>query len=399
MKIVFMNMDSYGSVDLPEAAARIKGPDGEPVRLVNRPFENTPKRTDPVFEEAFFSDLREQAPDAVFSFNYYPLISRVCEKAGVPYISFVYDCPFIALYSCTVINKCNHIYVFDSGVAEEFNRQGIMTVHYLPLAAGVGRLDAMVPGREHHRRFDADIAFIGGLYTEAHTFFDRMEPALDDYTRGYLEGLMRAQMQVDGMNFVEKCLTPPIVDGMTRAYPIPPNEDGVESEAWIYAQYVINRRITQTERPALLRMIGERFGSTYRVGLYTRDSGFSAPGIDNRGRIDYYDEMPYAVKCAKINLNFTLRSIERGIPLRAFDIMGAGGFLLTNYQEDFFALFEPDVDFVWYESNEDLLDKIDWYLRHDTERERIARSGHDRVMSEHVWEKRLETMLADLRCP
>ena len=34
---------------------------------------------------------------------------------------------------------------------------------------------------------------------------------------------------------------------------------------------------------------------------------------------------------SKVNLNITLRNIKTGIPLRALDIMGAGGFLLTNY--------------------------------------------------------------------
>ena len=45
--------------------------------------------------------------------------------------------------------------------------------------------------------------------------------------------------------------------------------------------------------------------------------------------------MPLVFQNSKINLNITLRSIKNGIPLRAIDIMGAGGFLLTNYQNDF----------------------------------------------------------------
>ena len=396
MKLLFMNMHSYGSIDVPVAFSRITAPDGSAIEVIDRPFENTEKRRDPEFEETFFSELQREQPDAVFSFNYYPLISTVCRKAELPYISVTYDSPLIALYSATVINPCNHVYVFDSSVAEEFRRNRILTVKYLPLATGVQRLDAMRPGAKEHARYDADVAFVGGLYTEKHTFYDRMEPQLDDYTRGYLEGLMNAQLKVDGVNFIEQCLTPRVIEGMTKAYDIPPHADGVETRAWIYSEYVINRKITQTERSARLKDIGARFGETHRIAMYTRDEDASFPGVENRGRIDYYDTMPYAFKCAKINLNFTLRSIHRGIPLRAFDIMGCGGFLLTNYQSDFFELFEPGVDFVYYESNEDLLDKIAYYLSHDEEREAIAKNGHDKVAAEHTWEVRLSQILWDV---
>ena len=40
------------------------------------------------------------------------------------------------------------------------------------------------------------------------------------------------------------------------------------------------------------------------------------------------------------------------------DIMGSGGFLLTNYQEDFLDDFQPGEDLVFYESEDDFLDKI-----------------------------------------
>ncbi len=411
MKILYMNWKSYAGEDLLEAFSHLKDRTGNPVEVMAYPFENTEKRTDPAFEERFTAALKKEKPDAVCSFNYYPLISSVCGRENVPYLSIVYDSPHISLYSYTTLNPCNHIYVFDSAVAEEFHRQGIPTVHYLPLAVNVQRMDAMrsrIEPAENagtgavqkdastiHDRFDADVAFVGSLYTEDHTFYDRMEPKLDDYTRGYLKGVIDSQLLVDGVNFVQKCLTPPIVERMMQAYPMEPNPDGVETSAWIYAQYMINRKVTQIERTRLLTAIGERFGGDCTVALYTRDASFRAAGIANRGRIDYYNDMPFAFKCAKINLNITLRSIHKGIPLRAFDIMGAGGFLLTNYQPDFLLHFVPGEDFVYYESDEDLLSKIDYYLTHEEERAAIAQSGHEKVVRYHSWEKRLQQILED----
>jgi spore maturation protein CgeB len=68
------------------------------------------------------------------------------------------------------------------------------------------------------------------------------------------------------------------------------------------------------------------------------------------------------------------------------DIMASGGFLLTNFQNDFLKHFVPDQDFVYYESKEDLLRKIDYYLNHDAERMEIARSGYEKVQKNHNYD-------------
>jgi spore maturation protein CgeB len=106
----------------------------------------------------------------------------------------------------------------------------------------------------------------------------------------------------------------------------------------------------------------------------------------NMGSADYNAEMPYIFHDSKINLNITLRSIKNGIPLRCMDIMANGGFLLTNFQSDFLRHFVPDRDFVYYEGKEDMLRKIDYYLKHDDERAAIAESGHEKVCKNHSYD-------------
>ena len=388
MKILFMNWKSFGNEDLLDAFEQLKL-SGEDIDVVLYPFENTEKRNDPVFEETFANALEEEKPDFVFSFNYYPLISKVCNTIPVKYVSWVYDCPHIALYSYTLINPCNYVFVFDSALYATFAAQGIKTVHYLPLAASVRRLDALEISPETWREFQARVAFVGSMYTEEHTFYDRMAPKLDPYALGFLEGLMRSQMRIDGINFIEESITPDIEAYLQKAMPVMPNPDGVETSAYMYAQYFINRKITSLERTELISAIGERFP----VRVYTKDRSFRPEGVDNHAPIDYYDTMPYAFKCADINLNITLRSITRGIPLRIFDIMGAGGFVLTNFQPDLLEFFTPDEDFVYYDGREDLLNKIDFYLTHEDERKRIAANGHERISEYHTYDHRVREIL------
>ena len=113
----------------------------------------------------------------------------------------------------------------------------------------------------------------------------------------------------------------------------------------------------------------------------------------NHGIVDYYTEMPLVFNRSRINLNITRRGIQTGMPLRAIDILGSGGFLLSNFQSDFLEYFVPGEDFVYFESREDLIQKVDYYLDHEAERQAIARSGHDKVAAAHTYRHRVREML------
>ena len=78
--------------------------------------------------------------------------------------------------------------------------------------------------------------------------------------------------------------------------------------------------------------------------------------------------MPLIFHYSKINLNITSKSIRSGLPLRIFDILGCGGFLLTNYQPELSNYFTPGYDLVCYSSEDELLEKTEYYLSHEKER-------------------------------
>ncbi len=400
MKILFIEWASFGNEDIKEAFT------AEGHTFVCFPFSNKDGRQDKEIEAALSGVLHRETPDAVFSFNFFPVISQVCKKEAVRYISWIYDSPYVMLYSYTAVNPCNEIYVFDRELYMEFHNAGIQTVRYMPMAANTARLDNMRPaGFNSHNtaascddrnpvNFPAqlpmlyDISFVGSLYTEQHNFYDRMTN-LSAYAKGYLEALMAAQMKVQGYNFIQESLSP-IMDDLYKALPMDPNPDGVESREYLYAQYVINRKITGLERFDLLSAVTQH----HTLDLFTHDTSVTMKNLRNHGTADYYRQMPLIFKQSRINLNISLRSIKSGIPLRAFDIMGSGGFLLSNFQTDFLEHFVPGEDYVYYESKEDLLSKIDYYLSHEDERACIAQNGHDKVAAQHTFRHRVREMLA-----
>lgn len=388
-KILFLNWNGYGNRDIIDTFKKM-AEEGKDLSLSIYPFDAHTERDDRAFVHCFQKTIKKENPDLVFSYNYFPVVSVACQKSGVKYVSWVYDNPAVALYSYTLINSCNYVFLFDSQMYETFVRQGIKTVHYLPLAAASGRYDDITVTEDERKKWGGKVSFVGGLYTDRGNFYDRIKDQLPDRTRGYLEGLIRSQLQIDGLNIIEQSIGGRVLDDMVEALGLKPNYDGVESLEYLYSNYVINRKITALERSEIICMIGEK----YQVNLYSNDDGFRSDGVNNRGSIDYYSEMPLVFKTSDINLNITLRSIQRGIPLRAMDILGCGGFLLTNYQEDMLQFFEPDRDFAYYESRQDLMDKVGYYLEHEDERRSIAENGLKKVQAGHTLEQRIEEILA-----
>lgn len=385
MRILFINWDSFCNLDMMDAYNKLG------YEVDKYPFSPYKPRENASFEIDFHAYLLKNEYHYVFSFNFFPVISNACNRLGVAYISWIYDSPYAALYSYTTINPCNRIFVFDKSFFMEFHSQGIPTVHYLPMAANTERLDSMTDFsvlRAAGLAPEGSVSFIGSLYSEDYLFYDRIYPKLDGYAKGYLEGILAAQQQVYGCSFLEEVLPKKIISQMQQTLAFTPHPTGVESEEYLFANYVLCRKLTLLERIEYLY----RISLEHPVDLYTRTTNFHLSGVANHGTVDYYTLAPYVYKQSRINLNISLRSIKTGMPLRAFDIMGAGGFLLTNFQSDFLEFFSPNEDFVYFDSPEGITGQVEYYLKHPDEAQAIAANGHRKVQQSHTFLHRIREM-------
>lgn len=378
MKILEFEHKHFGVEDLKEVLPKM----GHTLTVVTTPL--ILERISADFDALFEEEISKEHYDLVFTFNYSVVVSQNCNRHNIKYVAWVYDSPLVSLYSYTITNPCNYIFLFDSAQYLELKNGGINTVYYMPMAVNVARLDKMICTPQVHQIFDSEVSFIGSMYNEKHNLFERLD-GLSPYVKGYIDSIMEAQLKVYGMNFIESLLTSNILQELQKAVPYTPNKDGIETPAYIYANYFLARKMAQIERHNLL----EAVSSHNQTKLYTHNPTPELPKVQNMGAIDFYDNMPYVFKCSKINLNLSLRSIKNGIPLRCMDIMGAGGFLLSNFQADFLEHFVPDEDFVYFESKEDLVNKCTYYLEHEDERTRIARNGYEKVKEFHSYEKHL----------
>lgn len=376
MRILFIDWPCFGKVDV---QFTLEQAGHEFVPFFHEGYQD---RENPDFDQAFHEFVGTTHYDCCFSFNYFHIVSNNCKDLGIKYISVIYDSPYVMLYSYSLINPVNYVFMFDKQEYLKLKKGGINTVHYHPLPVNSSIIDFLLEKPFDREKLSAEVSFVGSLYNEDHNFFDRLG-GLNSYTKGYLDAIMEAQLKIQGYNFIEDVLTSDIISELQRTAPYTPTPSGIETPEYIYSNYFIDRKLTAMERQRLLSSVAKHCA----LKIYTLNKNAVIPGAINMGAVDYYSEMPYVFANSKINLNITLRSIQSGIPLRSMDIMGAGGFLLTNFQADMMDYFIPNEDFVYYDSEEDLINKISYYLSHEKERAEIARNGHEKVKANHSFEQ------------
>lgn len=128
------------------------------------------------------------------------------------------------------------------------------------------------------------------------------------------------------------------------------------------------------ERIRLLKLIGEKFNLKVFNSVYG-------------------EKMAKIYSQAKIVFN---KSISGDLNMRVFEAMSCGSLLLTNRlqpEAGLEDLFIHRKHLVLYNDETDLLEKIAYYLKHESEREEIAYNGNKEVVEKHTYEHRAKEML------
>lgn len=352
----------------------------------------------PEFERVIEEKIRGTHYDMVFTVNYFPLISNVCERTGAKYISWTCDNPLISMYHESVFHACNYIFTFDKTNYLEFRGMGVKHIWYLPLAVDTERMDALLGAPEEAgrwkaaqdpemRKYRGDVAFVGSLYER--NSYDKIKNRLPEYLRGYFDAVMEAQLNISGANIVEPMLTTNILEQLQEYFQLEKSEGSFSDLGLIFQTTVLGFKIAEIERRRALIELSKH----YRVNVYSNSDVSDLLRIQYCGSVDYWSEMPKVFRMSKINLNFTIPNIKSGIPLRIWDVLGCGGFLLTNYQAEIPYYFKEGEDLVCFDGLEDLCEKVGYYLEHEEERKRIAWNGYHKVREKHSYIERIHTIL------
>lgn len=311
--------------------------------------------------------------------------------AGIKYISVIWDAPYLKAY--TVMGMLDNIWysAFDKLDAERMRQGGCPHVMYQPLSVNRENILAWKKRFLAKRRYIHDISLIANLYED--NAYDRCLDLLPENMQAYFRSIFEeAAFKWDGVNRVYGKTGQEILEYMKLVSPTLKinNPYNVEDVRYFEAMYLI-RKLANIERVCVLNLLAE----DHDVYLYTYSEVDETlmPKVHRRPPVQVGEATSFIYAGTKINLNIALKGIEGGTTQRIMDIMGAGGFVLTNYCEETAELFEEDKEIVMFRTPEELIQKVDYYLEHEEEREQIARAGHEKAMNDYTYEKKIKRLL------
>ena len=334
--------------------------------------------------------------DFAFSFNFFPVISIACEMVNIPYLCLVFDSPYLPLNSIQINNSVNYVFVFDQELIARLRRQGVKTLHHSPLAVSGERLKKISKDLKD-KPYYYDISFVGTLYDDEFKLYDSLHD-LQPHIKRRVDEVIRAQERIYGYDLIgqKKLITDDMISEMQKLVDFEDTGHFFMDEKQILRD-MIRRKVSQLERVEILQMLAE----VAPVSLFTREDQIAPEGVNDHGYAEYRHKMPEIFRLSKVNLNITLRTILSGIPLRALDVMAAGGFLISTYQRELAEAFEDGKELVLVHTPEELKECCSYYLAHEAERDRIRRRGQDKVLAiydyKNIFGKMIHESLAENR--
>ena len=335
-----------------------------------------------IFDKFIDSDI-----DIIFSFDYYPAIAEYAHIHLTKYVSFVYDCPHLTLYSNTILYDEIYLFIFDKIQCDEIRKLGAKHVFHQPLVTNAVRMASA-----KSKDYNYSISFIGSLYSN--TNFDKINylpPAL----KGYIDGLIASQCLITEGDLIENALNDSQISEFLQYVQIELDDRYAYTHRIIIEDF-IRGKVSSLDRIDILMSLAEHFDVDLFSGIDETTRKSVPKTLKFHPPVDYYSELPTIYKESKINLNVTMRSIKSTWAVRCVDILACSGFLLSNYKPELAENFVDGEDCAIFYNTDDLIQKADFYLKNETLREQIVANGCGKVKDNFTYNHAIKNILGNL---
>lgn len=177
---------------------------------------------------------------------------------------------------------------------------------------------------------------------------------------------------------------------LLRSYYIPADDyrqepdavhDHLRSDVLFAGHYEPDARLESLEQVASLPVRMNLFGGSWAVARTRLRPGSPLARFFPVSPV-VGAEYRMAISGTKIALCFLSKLNGDSYTRRNFQIPATRTFMLSEHTPDLASLFEEGKQAEFFRSQDELVDKIRYYLQHDSEREEIARNGHKRLLAD-----------------
>lgn len=355
------------------------------------------------------AEYEKSKPDILFSVNFQFILAEIAKRDKLPYVFWGVDAVVNRLlFSKHFVSDYTFVFECCQEDYDKFRKAGYKNVFLLPLAVDE---KSLVMNKPATKNYQSNIAFVGGNYAprnEYHNLLDALykyypnsREIIDNNLISFFDEIFEKQNQDICHYIVPKLLLEDDKYGLN-----------IEDLAPLYENEIIN--VIADGQPKDKRFLSEMIADTlshesdrrFREAIIRRLApyGFSLWGdegvwqnltcTDNltfHGYCQWGEQMSDVYKGAKIGLTMTRLFID-AVSMRIFEIAASKTLCLVKFTSELPQYFDIGKEVVAFESIEEAEILADYYLRHDTERERIGQAGHERMLRDHTLRKRLDSM-------
>lgn len=347
------------------------------------------------FIESLLGAVVEFKPDFILTVNHMGLdrdgaLTGLLEKLRLPLASWFVDNPHLILHDYAgLVSPWCMLFSWDADLTGSLSALGFSHTAYLPLATDPRRFAPPASPSPPQASWRADVSFVGAsMRAQVDAPLARLA-AWPELVREYasLARAFRRHPERGVRAFLAE--TAPAVHALWLDLPT--------AEARLDFEMLITWEATRQYRLERVSRLMEF--SPLIIG----DAGWeeALPGVDRDWRrleeINYYKDLPRFYPFSSVNFNCTSVQMKGAVNQRVFDVPACGAFLLTDRREQLAALFEEGREVVCYGEPDEIPELVQRYLKNPAERARTAQAARARILAEHTYEHRLETLYAAMR--
>lgn len=321
------------------------------------------------------------------------ILQETLAKMKLPLASWFVDNPHLILYSYKHLSSpWLTIFTWDADNIESLHKDGFDNVFYLPLGTDHTRFTPSLNTEKLatvHPEWSAAVSFVGNsmLHKVAKRFeFARLDTKL---ASSYKD--VAADFAESDERSVYGFLQSRYPQLLPSFHALQSTERKLSYEAMLTWEATLQYRLecVKSTLPYAPLIVGDDGWFTLLKGENSKWRYHS--------ELTYYTDLPVFYPLSAVNFNCTSKQMKGAVNQRIFDVPAAGAFILTDWREQIANLFEPGKEVICYHSPEEATELIAYYLRHPEKRKAIAQAALKRVLADHKYESRINTIVAHMR--
>lgn len=341
--------------------------------------------------DGFVQLCKEKKVALVLGINFSPEIAYLCSKIMIPYLNWTIDpLPFNRKELIDGTNPENCLcFVHDPNMVDFFQNLGLHAIH-LPLAAPTFRRQPF-KNKDILAPYFCDVSFVGVSMNKELISLENILTEITNKDICYetilsitkLSNKVAHNPKYSGIEFM----------GGWDILPISLQNSNINSEEKDLILYHIDGALASIHRKNAISILKD---SKHVIHIWG-DEGWIDEHVGYKGFAEHGEELTKIYCASKINLDIPRLYQKNILNMRIFDILAAGGFVLTEQNDELSTYFEVGTHIAVYTSQKDLLERISWWLDRPTERFKIAKEGREHVLKNHLISHRVDYMLSYIK--